>query len=234
MLTRGLLLLDLALRALLQLFPPFLDLRALLQLFAPLLDLRALNWRLRARRFLAVAQGRCRQRLAALLRLCFPLTHDGWRCHRLRTGGPLDRWRRSPDSILAGPRPEVSRAAGCFAIPGVCAGTPAEGRYLYRNVKEPVYHECDPARASAPLSNNNTAAALEARGYATRYAYALGRCHCDLDVVLQDLPRRSLQPGAGDLVEAHRCRARDPSAVMVTVIISDGAVIISDGAVIIQ
>ena len=32
------------------------------------------------------------------------------------------------------------------------------------------------------------AAALQARGYDTRYAYALDRCHCDMDVLLQDLP----------------------------------------------
>ena len=88
----------------------------------------------------------------------------------------------------SGTQVPVTATEGCFAIPGVCKGTPAEGRYLYRNMLEPVYHECDPPRSNAPLANNNTAAALQARGYDTRYAYALDRCHCDMDVLLQDLP----------------------------------------------
>eukprot|EP00937_MAST-01D_sp_MAST-1D-sp2_P008194 g8194.t1 len=88
----------------------------------------------------------------------------------------------------SGVQAPVAATEGCFAIPGVCKGTPAEGRYLYHNVREPVYHECDPARSNAPLANNNTAAALEEKGYATRYAYALDRCHCDASVLLQDLP----------------------------------------------
>ena len=91
-------------------------------------------------------------------------------------------------NATSGVQTPVTATEGCFAIPGVCKGTPAEGRYLYRNVLEPLYHECDPPRSNAPLANNNTAAALAARGYATRYAYALDRCHCDMSVLLQDLP----------------------------------------------
>lgn len=38
------------------------------------------------------------------------------------------------------------------------------------------------------LGNNRTADALKANGYEHRYAYARGACHCDMQVVLQDMP----------------------------------------------
>jgi hypothetical protein len=91
-------------------------------------------------------------------------------------------------NLTSGTQTPVTATEGCFSFPGVCKGTPAEGRYLFPNLLEPVYHWCDPPRSNAPLSNNNTAAALEEKGYETRFAYALSRCHCDLSVLLQDLP----------------------------------------------
>jgi len=38
------------------------------------------------------------------------------------------------------------------------------------------------------LANNETAAALTAMGYETRYAYGLDACHCDQQMMAQDMP----------------------------------------------
>ena len=75
----------------------------------------------------------------------------------------------------------MNATEGCFVWPGVCAGTPAADRLLFHDTMDPLHSNWE-------VANNNTAAALAEMGYATRYAKAKGRCHCDLDIFLQDLP----------------------------------------------
>merc|ERR550525_1827537 len=37
-------------------------------------------------------------------------------------------------------------------------------------------------------ANNKTQDALEEKGYTTRYAYGLGQCHCQGDMIFEDFP----------------------------------------------
>jgi enterochelin esterase-like enzyme len=86
--------------------------------------------------------------------------------------------------FTTGKQTEVPAAtAGCFTYPGICQGTPGEGRLAYSGTP------CtDPKHSNTVLANNATAAALEEKGYETRFAYALSVCHCDPVVFFADLP----------------------------------------------
>ena len=75
----------------------------------------------------------------------------------------------------------VMSTVGCFEAPGICKGTPAEGKWMFHNTLDPQHSNWD-------VANNRTAVALRDKGYETRFAFALSACHCDSAVFKQDLP----------------------------------------------
>jgi len=99
--------------------------------------------------------------------------------------GMADMWVPKPDGqeliatephkpirvFHSGNQNDFGTNGSCFQIDGHDVPVPIPGRYV--NFLE---------------ANNQTQTALEAKGYATRYAYGQGACHCQPDMMAEDLP----------------------------------------------